>query len=113
MDGRTIRETKALVSTSWLSENLQRPKLRIFDCRFHLIYEEGTGRPYRQVSGRADRARRDANSQPRRQRRWRQTCAGCPRTCRKSIQPRLGQELRSAGMSPTWDYDGERWLEIT
>ena len=46
MDERNIRETKALVSTGWLSDNLKRPELRIFDCSFHLIYEEGAGHRY-------------------------------------------------------------------
>ena len=43
-----------LVSTEWLAQNLSDPKLRIFDCTTYLIYETGTGRPYRVESGRAD-----------------------------------------------------------
>lgn len=44
----------AIVSTSWLEEHLQDPSLRIFDCTTYLIYETGTGRPYRVESGRSD-----------------------------------------------------------
>ena len=43
-----------LVSTGWLAANLDDPNLRIFDCTTYLIYETGTGRPYRVESGRAD-----------------------------------------------------------
>ena len=43
-----------LVSTDWLAANLDDPSLRIFDCTTYLIYETGTGRPYRVESGRAD-----------------------------------------------------------
>jgi thiosulfate/3-mercaptopyruvate sulfurtransferase len=43
-----------LVSTDWLAANLDDPSLRIFDCTTYLIYESGTGRPYRVESGRAD-----------------------------------------------------------
>ena len=44
----------ALVNGTWLEQNLQEPGLRIFDCTTYLEYEEGTGRPYNVVSGRAD-----------------------------------------------------------
>ena len=44
----------ALVTTEWLGEHLDDPTLRIFDCTTYLIYETGTGRPYRVESGRAD-----------------------------------------------------------
>ena len=44
----------ALVSGEWLQDNLHDPTLRIFDCTTYLIYETGTGRPYRVESGRAD-----------------------------------------------------------
>ncbi len=44
----------ALVSGEWLQANLHDPALRIFDCTTYLIYEAGTGRPYRVESGRAD-----------------------------------------------------------
>lgn len=43
-----------LVSTAWLADHLGDPGLRIFDCTTYLIYETGTGRPYRVQSGRAD-----------------------------------------------------------
>jgi thiosulfate/3-mercaptopyruvate sulfurtransferase len=45
---------EAIVSTEWLAANLGDPKLRIFDCTTYLLYETGTGRPYRIESGRAD-----------------------------------------------------------
>ena len=45
---------EAIVDGAWLQENLSDPKLRIFDCTFYLAYEEGTGRPYSIVSGKAD-----------------------------------------------------------
>jgi thiosulfate/3-mercaptopyruvate sulfurtransferase len=43
-----------LVTTEWLAANLNDPSLRIYDCTTYLIYETGTGRPYRVESGRAD-----------------------------------------------------------
>lgn len=43
-----------IVTTEWLAANLQDPSLRVFDCTTYLIYETGTGRPYRVESGRAD-----------------------------------------------------------
>lgn len=43
-----------IVSTDWLSAHLDDLDLRIFDCTTYLIYETGTGRPYRVESGRAD-----------------------------------------------------------
>ncbi len=43
-----------IVSTEWLSAHLDDPDLRIFDCTTYLIYETGTGRPYRVESGRKD-----------------------------------------------------------
>lgn len=45
---------EAIVSTDWLAENLSDKSLRVFDCTTYLIYETGTGRPYRVESGRAD-----------------------------------------------------------
>ena len=45
---------EALVSTEWLAQTLTDPNLRVFDCTTYLIYETGTGRPYRVESGRAD-----------------------------------------------------------
>ena len=44
----------AIVTTDWLASNLGNSKVRIFDCTTYLIYESGTGRPYRVESGRAD-----------------------------------------------------------
>jgi thiosulfate/3-mercaptopyruvate sulfurtransferase len=45
---------EAIVSTEWLAANLHDPALRVFDCTTYLLYETGTGRPYRVGSGRAD-----------------------------------------------------------
>jgi thiosulfate/3-mercaptopyruvate sulfurtransferase len=45
---------EALASGQWLERHLNDPALRVFDCTTYLAYEEGTGRPYRVVSGRAD-----------------------------------------------------------
>lgn len=45
---------EAIVETAWLAENLANPKLRVFDCTTYLLYETGTGRPYRIGSGRPD-----------------------------------------------------------
>ena len=45
---------EAIVSTAWLAANLGDPTLRIFDCTTYLLYETGTGRPYRIESGRED-----------------------------------------------------------
>lgn len=44
----------AMVSTPWLAEHLSDPALRVFDCTTYLLYETGTGRPYRVESGRRD-----------------------------------------------------------
>jgi thiosulfate/3-mercaptopyruvate sulfurtransferase len=44
----------AIVSTQWLADNLHDPSLRVFDCTTYLLYETGTGRPYRIESGRSD-----------------------------------------------------------
>ncbi len=43
-----------IVTTEWLAANLNDPTLRVFDCTTYLVYETGTGRPYRVESGRAD-----------------------------------------------------------
>jgi len=51
---RPFLHPEQLVSTDWLAANLDDPRLRIFDCTTYLIYETGTGRPYRVESGRAD-----------------------------------------------------------
>ena len=48
------QNASSLVSAEWLEQNLNEPDVRIFDCTFHHVYEEGTGRPYRHVSGRED-----------------------------------------------------------
>jgi thiosulfate/3-mercaptopyruvate sulfurtransferase len=45
---------EAIVDTAWLAANLSDPSLRVFDCTTYLLYETGTGRPYRVESGRAD-----------------------------------------------------------
>lgn len=49
-----FQHPEQIVSTDWLAENLDQPQLRIFDCTVYLIYETGTGRPYRVESGRRD-----------------------------------------------------------
>ena len=43
-----------LVSTQWLAAHLGDANLRIFDCTTYLIYETGTGLPYRVESGAKD-----------------------------------------------------------
>jgi thiosulfate/3-mercaptopyruvate sulfurtransferase len=50
----TWRHPEAIVSGDWLEAHLDDPNLRIYDCTTYLRYEEGTGRPYRVESGRAD-----------------------------------------------------------
>lgn len=45
---------EAVVDTRWLEEHLNDPSLRLFDCTTYLLYETGTGRPYRVESGRED-----------------------------------------------------------
>ncbi len=45
---------EAIVSGEWLEAHLGDPGLRVYDCTFHLVYEEGTGQPYHVVSGRED-----------------------------------------------------------
>ncbi|TCZ58537.1 sulfurtransferase [Roseicella aquatilis] len=45
---------EAIVTTEWLAAHLDDPSLRVFDCTTYLLYETGTGRPYRVESGRAD-----------------------------------------------------------
>jgi thiosulfate/3-mercaptopyruvate sulfurtransferase len=52
--GETWRHPEAIVSGDWLEAHLGDPALRIYDCTTYLRYEEGTGRPYRVESGRAD-----------------------------------------------------------
>jgi thiosulfate/3-mercaptopyruvate sulfurtransferase len=49
-----FQHPEALVSGDWLEEHLDDPGLRVFECTTYLAYEEGTGRPYRVVSGRDD-----------------------------------------------------------
>jgi thiosulfate/3-mercaptopyruvate sulfurtransferase len=44
----------AIVDTRWLADHLGDPGLRVFDCTTYLLYETGTGRPYRIESGRGD-----------------------------------------------------------
>jgi thiosulfate/3-mercaptopyruvate sulfurtransferase len=45
---------EAIVETAWLAEHGADPALRVFDCTTYLLYETGTGRPYRIGSGRPD-----------------------------------------------------------
>ncbi|MEO3473655.1 sulfurtransferase [Roseomonas sp. CAU 1739] len=45
---------EAIVDTQWLEDHLDDATLRVFDCTTYLIYETGTGRPYRVQSGRSD-----------------------------------------------------------
>ena len=54
MSNLQLHNPSALVSGEWLEAHLQDPALRIFECTTYLEYEEGEGRPYRVVSGRAD-----------------------------------------------------------
>ena len=54
MSGARFLYPEAIVSGGWLEAHLDDPDLRIFECTAYLAYEEGTGRPYRVVSGRAD-----------------------------------------------------------
>ena len=49
-----FQHPEQIVSTDWLAQHLDDPGLRIFDCTTYLIYETGTGRPYRVESGRKD-----------------------------------------------------------
>lgn len=44
----------AIADTEWLAKNFSDPSLRVFDCTTYLLYETGTGRPYRVESGRND-----------------------------------------------------------
>ncbi len=43
----------AIVSTTWLAENLNDPTLRVFDCTVYLVADDAHA-PYKVVSGRAD-----------------------------------------------------------
>lgn len=54
MSVSVYRHPEQIVSTEWLAAHLTDPGLRVFDCTTYLIYESGTGRPYRVESGRAD-----------------------------------------------------------
>jgi thiosulfate/3-mercaptopyruvate sulfurtransferase len=54
MSDPQFQHPEALVSGDWLETRLDDPDLRIFDCTTYLKYEEGTGQPYRVVSGRED-----------------------------------------------------------
>ena len=54
MAAATYKYPDQIVSTDWLAQNTNQSGLRVFDCTVYLHYEEGTGRPYRVESGRAD-----------------------------------------------------------
>ena len=54
MSKAQFHHPEALVTGDWLAAHLADSNLRVFDCTFYNVYEEGTGRPYRVVSGRAD-----------------------------------------------------------
>ena len=54
MNRAIFHHPEALVSGDWLESHLDDASLRVFDCTTYLAYEEGTGRPYSVVSGRAD-----------------------------------------------------------
>lgn len=54
MAAATYLHPEAIVNGEWLEAHLADPAVRVFDCTTYLIYEEGTGRPYRVESGRAD-----------------------------------------------------------
>lgn len=54
MSGERFHHPDALVSGDWLEAHMHDPGLRIYDCTTYLAYEEGSGQPYRVVSGRED-----------------------------------------------------------
>ena len=54
MTAATYKHPDQIVSTEWLAQNNGLENLRVFDCTVYLHYEEGTGKPYRVESGRAD-----------------------------------------------------------
>ena len=55
MQGRaSYAYPEAIVDTAWLAAHAAEPGLRVFDCTTYLLYETGTGRPYRVGSGRPD-----------------------------------------------------------
>ncbi len=54
MNDAGFRYPEAIVSGDWLEKHLDDPDLRVFDCTTYLVYEEGTGEPYRVVSGLTD-----------------------------------------------------------
>jgi len=54
MQDTEFQYPEALVSTEWLASNLSQPNVRLFECTVYLVYEEGAGKPYQMVSGRAD-----------------------------------------------------------
>lgn len=46
MQDTNIRNPKALVTTEWLADRLEDPKLRVFDCSTVLVFDEEAERPY-------------------------------------------------------------------
>lgn len=54
MSSAQFRHPDALVTGDWLESRLGDDRLRVFECTTYLEYEEGTGKPYRVVSGRQD-----------------------------------------------------------
>lgn len=46
MNSIQLRDPNALVSTSWLADHLEDPKLRIFDCTTRLVADDRGERPY-------------------------------------------------------------------
>lgn len=52
--GLAYKHPEAIISTADLAQIASDPRLRVFDCTTYLLYETGTGRPYRVESGRAD-----------------------------------------------------------
>lgn len=54
MGSTGFQHPEALVSAAQLEGQLGAPDLRVYECTVYLHYEEGTGRPYRVESGRAD-----------------------------------------------------------
>ncbi len=54
MSGPAFHHPEALVTGDWLQGHLDDPDLRVFDCTTYLASAEGTGQPYRVVSGRDD-----------------------------------------------------------
>lgn len=53
MTAPSYQNPDAIVTCEWLNAHLDDPSLRIFDCTTRLVLEDGSGKPYEVVSGRA------------------------------------------------------------